>query len=368
MLALVAGHDDLLASRIATRLSKAGIECPRASCVPLEQARALLHAGMNPDLLFLNCNSPTDRVDDLIHRYRETTGGSGTVVAIGKGLGMTRILELIRTGASDYLDAGGDLDAELDALIARLRMSSQGRGKGQAICVLSASGGSGASSIAANLAISLAKQRGSACLIDLKLRGGDLATLMNLKPRHTIVDLCFQGERLDHAMFDSALLPHPSGVKLLAAPTLLTDHAGVDVETISQVFKLAATDFPYVVLDLEDVVHREQQRAIASSDLLIVVLRLDFPCILRTRRMLAYLREMQIDPSRIRVVANRFGNSTELPQRKAQEALGMPIFHALPEDSEAMLAAVNLGNPAVLERPASKVSKAMQKLADMITA
>lgn len=366
MLALVASHDDLLATRIAARLVAAGIDCPRTSCVTIDQARALLHAGVRPELLFVDCSQTSERIDDLIHRYRQATGG--TVVALGKGLGMSRILELIRTGASDYLDASGALDNELDALILRIRSSSQGRAsKGQAICVLSASGGSGASSIAANLAISLAKRGGSCCLIDLKLRGGDLATLMNLKPRHTIVDLCFQGERLDHAMFDSALLPHSSGVKLLAAPTLLTDHAGVDVDTINQVFQLAAADFPYVVLDLEDVVHREQQRAVAASDLIVVVLRLDFPCILRTRRLLSYLREMEIDPARIRVVANRYGNSTELPQRKAQEALGMPIFHALPEDSEAMLTAVNLGNPAVLERPASKVSKAMQKLAEMIT-
>ena len=45
-----------------------------------------------------------------------------------------------------------------------------------------------------------------------------MATGLNLKPRHSIADLCHNIDKLDQKMFEQSLIEHPSGVFVLAAP------------------------------------------------------------------------------------------------------------------------------------------------------
>ena len=77
------------------------------------------------------------------------------------------------------------------AALDRWRASQVGHGEtGKLIAALAPSGGSGTSTLAVNLATVLAKQHKTVGLIDLNLETGDLATLLDLKPTYTIVDLC----------------------------------------------------------------------------------------------------------------------------------------------------------------------------------
>ena len=62
--------------------------------------------------------------------------------------------------------------------------------EGRTITVLAASGGSGASTLAANLAVVLALECQRCVLVDLKPGVGDLlAGFFDLKPKHTLADL-----------------------------------------------------------------------------------------------------------------------------------------------------------------------------------
>src|SRR5439155_66987 len=83
---------------------------------------------------------------------------------------------------------------------------------GRAIALLAPSGGSGSSTLAVNVAVSLAREHKSAALFDLKLQAGDLAALLDLKPNHTLADLCQNSARMDRAMFERSLVRHSSGV------------------------------------------------------------------------------------------------------------------------------------------------------------
>jgi pilus assembly protein CpaE len=365
MIVLVSGNDEVLGFELQEGLQRAGQACSRADVLSLEAARTLLRGGHPATRVFVVAGSGLDRLADAVRQLRVAT--RAPLVAVSRGGPVAQVLDVIRAGASDYLDAQGNLCTELPALLARLREREGGAPqRGKTICVAAASGGCGASTLAVNLAAALAGPGRAACLIDLNVRGGDLATLLNLQPQHTLVDLCFQGQRLDETMFQHALLPHPGHMALLAAPPVLGDQGGVDSEVVAQVCSLATDLFPHVVIDLEDVVHREQARAVRDCDLLLVALRFDFPCILRTRRLLDFVREGGIPAEKIRLVANRCGQIGELPQRKAVEALGLPLFHSLPEDHAVMLASVNVGNPVVLEAPHSKVSKAFRRLAELV--
>jgi pilus assembly protein CpaE len=78
---------------------------------------------------------------------------------------------------------------------------------------------------------------------------------------------------------------------------------------------------------------------------------------------LDYLRELGVNRERVRVVVNRHGQAQEVPAAKAEEALGMKIFHFIPDDPKTINRANNNGVPVVLESPWAKVSKSVSKLA-----
>jgi pilus assembly protein CpaE len=65
----------------------------------------------------------------------------------------------------------------------------------------------------------------------------------------------------------------------------------------------------------------------------------------------------------VRVVVNRYGQPKEVPSAKAEEVLGLKIFHYVPDDPKAINRANNNGVPVVREAPSARVSKSVARLA-----
>ncbi len=72
---------------------------------------------------------------------------------------------------------------------------------------------------------------------------------------------------------------------------------------------------------------------------------------------------MGIDKNRLRLVVNRHGQPKEVPAAKAEAALGVKIFHYVPDDPKSVNRANNNGVPFVLETPSARVSKSVTRLA-----
>jgi Flp pilus assembly CpaE family ATPase len=66
------------------------------------------------------------------------------------------------------------------------------------------------------------------------------------------------------------------------------------------------------------------------------------------------------------LVANRTGQTKELPIAQAEEALGMPIAHRLPDDPSSVNEAMNLGVPLVIGCPTSKAGSELVRLAESL--
>ena len=99
------------------------------------------------------------------------------------------ILTTLHAGADEYLDETRLEDEIAEALIRlktrQAKVDAIASLSGRVISVLSPSGGSGASVVAANLATVLAQEHGAVGLLDLRLAVGDLAHLLDLKPTHS---------------------------------------------------------------------------------------------------------------------------------------------------------------------------------------
>ncbi len=363
MQTLVASNSDQVGRQIQAVLSRAGIECPPSQIVSLEAA-ADRASRLMPHLLVLAL--PDDPTAALV-ALRETcqTVHNVYVLMVGPGSDPKLILQCLHGGAQEYLDEA-NLETELSEALVRAKTrrtpTSQAETSGRVISVLAPSGGSGSSTVAVNLSSVLAGKRGECGLIDFRLAAGDLAAMLDLNPVHTLADLSDRLDRLDQTMFEQLFAPHRSGVRLLAAPRQFADIEKVTERVVRRTLSMARVRFPYVVVDLENAFDARQVEALWQSDVVLLVLRLDYTSIRNTRRAIDNLVELGIGHDRVRLVANSYRQRKQLGVRQAEEALGMKIGHYVPHDPARINRAINKGVPVVLHCPGAKVSRSIADL------
>jgi pilus assembly protein CpaE len=164
-------------------------------------------------------------------------------------------------------------------------------------------------------------------------------------------------------MFEKVLVPHPSGVQLLASPQVFGGMRVVTARGVGQALTLARMLFPHVVVDLEDCFHEEQVVTVREATVILLVVRLDFTSLRNARRILEHLTELGVPEARVRLVANRYGQPGELPLAEAEAALGVKIAHHVLDDPRTINRANNTGIPAVLKAPSARVAQSMSQLA-----
>lgn len=360
--AFVVSNHEAIGAKIRQVLSGAGQDCPASNLLPLDQAAARL-AQAKPELTVLVLSPDQEGALAVLGELHHQEGSR--VLVVGPAADSKLVLRCLRSGAEDFVDEG-ELENDLKTALQRLRTADIANSlsePGKLIVVLGPSGGCGSSTLAVNVATVLAKEHKSSLLVDLKLETGDLASLLDLKPTHTLANLCQYATRMDRVMFERSLVRHSSGVHLLASPQMLADISFVTPEGIRQALTLARVLFPYIIVDLDHSFRTEQTQVLRQADIVLLVLRLEFTSLRNTRRTLDYLEQMGVTRERIRLVVNRYGQPKEVPAAKAEEALGMKIHHYLPDDPRSIIRANNNGVPVVIESPSAKISKSVVGLA-----
>jgi pilus assembly protein CpaE len=364
MKASIVSDNERVTTLVRQILLREGHFCPPGTDLSLDMAVVQTPGPDQPDLLIVVLSPDPERVLACLGTLRSLT--PARVLVVGPTSDSRLVLRALRAGSSDYVDEA-ELEADLTAVLARLRVEMTPSGEpGRTIALLAPNGGSGSSTLAVNVATVLAKEHKTSLLLDMKLASGDLAALLDLKPTHTLADLCMNAARMDRVMFERSLAQHPSGVHLLAPPRALADIAYVTAEGVGQALHLARSLFPYVVIDLDHSFRDEQLQVLRQADTVLLVIRLDFPSLCNARRTLDYLKQLNISRERVHLVVNRYGQPKEIPAAKAEEALACKVFHFVPDDPRTINRANNYGIPAVLESPSAKVSRSVTRLARSI--
>jgi pilus assembly protein CpaE len=297
---------------------------------------------------------------EMVRKLRQEM--TGFILAAGQTAESKLILRALHGGADHYLDEA-DLEGGLESVLARLQIKQEANAPpARLLALLAASGGSGSSTLAVNMAVVLAKEQQKCALLDLKPGIGDLAALLDLKPQFNLADLCLNVARLDRAMFEKMLAKHSSGVQLLASPQVFGKARVVTSQGVTQALAMMRKLFPCVVADLEDCFHDEQVVTLRQATGIYLVFRPDFTSLRNARRILEHLHDLEIARTRVRLVVNRFGLPYQLPLAEAEQALGEKLAHFVPDDPKTFNRANNAGIPVVLNNPTAKVSRSIVEL------
>jgi pilus assembly protein CpaE len=282
------------------------------------------------------------------------------------GVGLAAEPELLRAAMRAKLTELVDLPVDPEKLLTALQSVAEKVAQmpsGRLVAVRGTGGGCGASTIAANLAVELAKRDGNrVAVVDLDLRYGQIATMFDLSPSFTLSELAQQSEEYDERVLNSALAKHESGVAVLARPRD-PEASSISLVKLSAILNALIETFDWVLVDetaRNDLTSRIVQDL---ADELLLVTQLVVPSVRNASQIINGLSS-GFNLDRLKVLVNRVPRKpVTVTVEKVTEILRRPVFAQIPEDWETVSRCINLGVPLAQQAPDSKVRDAIRVLA-----
>ena len=258
-----------------------------------------------------------------------------------------------------------DAEFAIEKVMARRRGAAHLAGTPTAplVCVLGPKGGTGKTLVAANLAVELARRGQRVVLVDLDLQFGDIGLSLGLVPQRTIFDLVKAGGPFDHDKLDRHLMRHPSGVKVLVAPTRPDQANAITVEFLRDVYASLRTMCDIVIIDTPPGFTPEVIATIDVSSASVVVGMLDSLSLKNTKLGLETLDLMGYQMENVSLVLNRADSRVGITHDDVASIIGRDPDVMVPSDRD-IPRSVNAGEPIVSSHERSEAARAFQKLAD----
>lgn len=277
------------------------------------------------------------------------------------------ILRLIRAGASEYLTKPIVTEELVDAVNKVIRLQSQSSGhtgmKGSAISVYNPCGGMGTTTIAVNLAATLAARGENVALIDLNLFSGDVAAFLDLSSRYNLANVTAKSGQVDASFLKSVIVPHASGVHVLNGPVNLGDADRVRPEQLQEVIGVLRSIFAYTVIDTGGQLFGCNMATFDCSDRILFTTLLNLPALKNAKRYLDALDNEGFGADKVKLVVNRHIPKDEIKLADAEKILNTSAFQTVPNAYADAKTSINKGVPLVSCYPRSPVTKAMDELA-----
>jgi pilus assembly protein CpaE len=228
---------------------------------------------------------------------------------------------------------------------------TNGRG-GRLISVCSARGGAGATTIATNIALSVASSsRGHVGLLDLHLRGGTVALGLGIRPGAGLKVALEQPERADSLFLERAAIPVAERVRVIAADEPLETDTVATPESLEHFLVLLRDRFNTILVDLPMPPGPVERAVLAASRQVLIVFGPEVGGLRDALAMKRFVISQGTGAHPI-LVLNRDGLPGALTSKLVEEGLQGKPDYVIPYMPKPLLRAFNLGLPAIKESPA----------------
>ena len=318
------------------------------------------------DLLVVGTAESSDRVLFFVDgAVKERPDRPVVVLATNRSNGFIR--RAFEAGADDIVilpESQENVRFALEKAIARKRgtASALGIATSPMVCVLGPKGGTGKTLTCANIAVALASEGRRVAAVDLDLQFGDLGLALGLSPERTIYDLVKAGGSLDAGKLDAYMGTHPSGARVLLAPTRPDQAAAVEIDFLREVYATLRSSYDFVVVDTPPGFTPEVIASIDSSTHVCMVGMLDSLSLKNTKLGLETLELMGYEDDRIQLVLNRADTRVGITPEAAVAVLGRKPDILVPSDRD-IPRSINEGNPVVRAKAKSEAARAFRALA-----
>ena len=330
----------------------------------------------------------------------ESIGLLEDVVATAKSLGIKIILiaedvspaalhKLLRAGAHEFVPyplPEGELAAAIDKVMTpepepvedyhEVRRTSRVRSKGDRdgiiVPIHGLAGGTGASTLAVNLAWELTQiEKGPnaprVCLLDFDLQFGSVATYLDLPRREAVYEMLSDTDVMDNESFCQALISYNDVLHVLTAPPDILPLDFLTPDDIHKILATAKSEFDFVIVDMPTTLVQWTETVLSASQVYLTTFEIDMRSVQNALRLKRALQAEDLPFEKLRFALNRAPKFTDINGKsrvkRIGETLGITIELQLPDGGKQVMQGADRGLPLSEAAPKSPLRKEFQKLA-----
>ncbi len=234
---------------------------------------------------------------------------------------------------------------------------------GRVITIASGKGGTGKTTITANLGIALSKSGKKVLLIDADVAMANLSLLLGMQSSPiTLHDVLLGESNVHDSVYDG-----PSGIHFIPSGLSLENYKRVDSERLASIIEELSPEYDYILLDAAAGIEKNVLSAITASQELILVTMPTTPSVADALKTKLVSQRLNCKVSGV-IINFIMGEKGEISKKDISEMLELPVIGEIPYDSEVRRSFMrekvmpvienNPGAPAAIEivKVASKIT------------
>lgn len=308
------------------------------------------------------------------------------VILIAEDVSPAALHQLLRQGADEFVPYPLP-ENELQSAIERLQkpeppvqsaapvtIDRATEGAGVLLAVQGLAGGTGATTLAVNLAWELANVEKAnppkVCLLDFSLQFGSAATFLDLPRREVVFEMWSDTETMDDDIFRQALVCFEEKLWVLTAPKDMIPLDMVTSEDVNKVLEIARRHFDYVIVDMPTTLVQWTEAVLNASQIYFATVELDMRSAQNALRMKRALQSEELPIEKLRFCLNRAPKFTDLNGKsrvkRMAESLEISIELLLPDGGRAVCQSSDHGLPLASAAAKNPLRREIAKLASSL--
>jgi pilus assembly protein CpaE len=321
-----------------------------------------------PNVVVLEAPAGRDALIEQLEELAQYCDAGTKVVVLGKLNDIVLYRQLIGRGVSEYLVAPFGVVDFVQAMSQLFAMPGA-KPLGRVIAVVGAKGGVGASTVAHNLAWSLASLTEMATIIaDFDLAFGTAGLDYNQDPPQGVAEAVFAPERVDAVLVDRLLSKCGDHLSLLAAPATLDRVLDFGEASFDSLLDAMRASTPWVVLDVPHLWSGWARRILVSADEVIVIASPDLANLRNAKNLIDNVKAARLNDAPPRLILNGVGmlKRPEIAAAEFAKAVETGPTAVIPHDAKLFGAAANNGQMIVEIEPNGKTAQIFADLASAL--
>lgn len=330
-----------------------------------------------PDLILFDPVLSDLRAEEFISKIRNNPRTSKTpLIAFSSDPGPARKEACLHAGVTEYIVKSSQAIPALEDALARLFGTEKpaevaprdGEKKGLLIVFLSAKGGTGTSSLCANLAMNIQSLQPEARVVvaDLVLPIGSIGQIVGYQGDVNLVTVADLPSGQTNGEYFRRGLPQPELWKFqLLAGSPDPQHGNVlKGDRIEEIVDTLRSSFDFILLDIGRSLSRISLPLIKEADLITLIVSTDQSTVKLTKTVWDYLKIQGVENQTVYAILNRAVGLEGLTKAEAETIIGLEIKKTLPYMGSNFALANNLNQPITLKYPTDTASIVLKDTAE----
>lgn len=334
---------------------------------PMNAAVALSERERSPAYIVIDIGGREGDVITEIDQLAECCEPGTRVIVVGRINDIKFYRELMQLGVLEYFTHPADLQEVKNSLMAG-RTGESGDGK-QVITFMSAASGDGSSTLAMNVAYSIAKDfKRKTVLVDMDYQFGMVAKNLDLNTQFGIKEIFDHPDRgVDPTLVQRMTSNYGENLGVISAPEELKYMPEMNPETIHTLISTLKAEYECVIVDLPHIWSSWTASAISASTDIVLVSQLWLRSITHAARLLGMWRNMGISDEMITAVVNRSGAKFKegISEKDFERVCSHAINYSVANDIRTIVSAESQGQ-MIMEVSQSTLAGQLKGLASYL--